>query len=188
MKKLIAVIGVTAILAGGVAMADGLQDRLPEEFIFSSGAGAWGTSLTINADLTFFGEYSDSEMGEFADEYEYGTCYVCSFSGKFTDPVDVGDGTQTMKVESIAYAEEPGLEKIEDGIRYVSEEPYGIGDGTNFVIYPAGYEVSKVPEAAMEWISGLFGWWEDEMPETLPADVLYNTDGEYPFVQEWTQG
>ncbi|HIX52345.1 MAG TPA: DUF1311 domain-containing protein, partial [Candidatus Lachnoclostridium stercoripullorum] len=40
---------------------DDLQDL---EFIFSSGAGAWGTTLQVRWDGSFAGTYSDSNMGE----------------------------------------------------------------------------------------------------------------------------
>ena len=34
------------------------------EFMFSSGAGAWGTTLQVRWDGSFAGTYSDSNMGE----------------------------------------------------------------------------------------------------------------------------
>ena len=60
-----------------------LPGEYPMELTFSSGAGAWRTSLILNADGTFVGEYSDSDMGDIGDAYPNGTFYFCSFSGQF---------------------------------------------------------------------------------------------------------
>ena len=49
--------------------------KLPSEFVFSSGAGAWATILNIESDGTFTGEYHDSDID---------TVWICEFSGKFT--------------------------------------------------------------------------------------------------------
>lgn len=43
------------------------------EFLFASGAGAWGTILTIEDDGSFSGQYSDSDIGSNAAEYPHGT-------------------------------------------------------------------------------------------------------------------
>lgn len=36
------------------------------EFYFASGAGAWRTTMEITADGSFFGSYSDSDMGSYS--------------------------------------------------------------------------------------------------------------------------
>ena len=55
-------------------------------FAFSSGAGAWGTILTIQEDGSFEGNYHDANMGDIGEGYPNGSVYICEFSGKFTEP------------------------------------------------------------------------------------------------------
>lgn len=85
------------------------------EFWFGNGAGGWRTVLTIEADGSFSGEYSDSEMGSTRENYSAGTVYYCEFSGKFTEPVKVNDDTYSMQIAEILYENEPETEEIRDG-------------------------------------------------------------------------
>lgn len=62
-----------------------LPEDMPQDFVFSSGAGGWQTSLTLNRDGSFTGTYSDSEMGDQRDDYPHGTVYICEFSGQFSN-------------------------------------------------------------------------------------------------------
>ena len=77
----------TGLLAGcgekssGERIDGGLADSLPIDLEFSSGAGAWGTGLTLAADGSFSGEYHDSDMGDSGDDYPDGTVYLCNFPG-----------------------------------------------------------------------------------------------------------
>lgn len=59
-----------------------LPDVFPLEFVFCSGAGAWRTTIVVNQDGSFSGEYLDSDMGDSGDGHPKGTQYICSFSGK----------------------------------------------------------------------------------------------------------
>lgn len=42
-------------------------------FAFSSGAGAWGTVLTVLEDGSFEGNYHDTNMGDTGEEYPNGS-------------------------------------------------------------------------------------------------------------------
>ena len=61
--------------------------QLPQTFVFSSGAGAWSTQISIKADGTFTGHYEDADAGDAGDGYD-STVYQCDFSGRFTPPVE----------------------------------------------------------------------------------------------------
>lgn len=126
------------------------------EFLFSSGAGAWRTVLTLNSDGTFNGEYHDSEMGSRTDDYPNGTAYVCSFSGKFTDFVRLDDNSYSMKLEYVNSEKPEGEEWISDGIRYIASGPYGIYGGTEFVLYLPSTPVDSVPEEFLYWWPGRY--------------------------------
>lgn len=120
-------------------------------FGFSSGAGGWGTELTVNPDGTFEGEYHDSDMGDTGSGYPDGTVHICSFTGQFSAPEKVDDHTYRFKVTSLEY-DDPGSESIEDGIRYITEEPYGVINGDTVELYTPGKSGEDLPEAFKEWI------------------------------------
>lgn len=164
------------------APVDGLED-LPD-FLFSSGAGGWGTVVTINPDGTFTGEYSDSEMGVTGSGYPNGTCYISTFSGKFTDIEKVDEHTYSLRLESIETDEEEGEEWIEDGVKYIAAEPYGFEDGEVFYLYMPGTENGTLPEGFVSWMQCLDPC--GEQGEILTTYGLYNAEMEYGFV-EWVE-
>ena len=85
------------------------------EFYFASGAGAWSTVLTIEEDGSFWGEYSDANMG--SREY-----YLSNFEGQFAEPVKVNDYTYSMRIAELTYAEEVGKEELRDDTLYIYED------------------------------------------------------------------
>ena len=95
-------------------------------FIFSSGAGAWETDLSIDADGNFSGMFHDSEMGDTGEGYPSGSIYFSEFSGRFGQLEKVDDYTYATTIESIEYVNEPGTEEIKDEMRYMYSEAYGL--------------------------------------------------------------
>lgn len=146
------------------------------EFLFASGAGAWGTWLTIDDDGTFSGNYHDSEMGSAGADYPNGICYLCRFSGKFSEPVKVNDYTYSVKLEQLEMEDTPGTEKIEDGIKYIYSQPYGLEGAENFLFYLPGTPVEDLPEGFLGW-SGNAGYVGTE----LPSYGFYNANQEQGF-------
>ncbi len=169
-------------------------------FIFSSGAGGWGTELFVNPDGSFTGRYSDSEMGSTGPGYEYGTVYQCDFSGQFSKDVrSAGPLMHSLKIESIEYEQKPNTEEIIDNIKYIYSGPYGIegldsvtGYDAPLVFMEAGAVTSALNEEEMSWVSmNHFGCslgenWDyvEDVPEELPYAVLVNTVDDYAFFAE----
>ena len=169
-------------------------------FIFSSGAGGWSTELSVSPDGSFFGSYSDSEMGSTGPGYDNGTLYKCDFSGKFSKDVRAaGPLMHALKIESIEYSNEPGTEEIKDNILYIYTEPYGLegldtiqGYDAPLVFMEAGAVTSALNEEEMSWVSVThFGCYLGEnwdyvadVPEELPYAVLINTVDQYAFFTE----
>ena len=187
-KKLIAlVLGLTAALCAGCAQtpppaasaaptdaapAAVLPGEFPMEFVFSSGAGAWMTVLTLNADGSFSGQFHDSNMGELGKDYPNGTVYVCSFTGKFIDPVQLDGHSYRMQLTPPVLERPAGDMWIKDGIRYISSNPYGLDGGLDFVFYTPDTPVAGLDE---EFLS----WWPDRgssAPITLNRCALWNVD------------
>lgn len=126
------------------------------KYIFTSGAGAWGSTIQLNGDGTFTGSYSDSNMGERGDGYD-ATVYLCNFSGTFSNPQKVNDYTYSFELSDISYENEPGTEEIvEVGSnarqRRVYTEAYGLDRGTKVInAYTADAPWDELPSGYQSW-------------------------------------
>lgn len=116
------------------------------EFMFTSGAGAWRTVLTIEEDGSFFGDFFDAEMGA-------GKCYQSSFSGKFTEPVKVNDYTYSFTITSLDYEKEVGTEEQKEDYLYIYSDAYGIANAEELLIYLPEAPLSELPEDYKNWVT-----------------------------------
>lgn len=140
----------TAETPEDAANVDTLPGEFPMELLYASGAGAWGTFLTLEADGSFTGNYHDSEMGAEGGP----VCYTCDFTGRFTDLRQVDEFTYAMTLESVENLTEQTEPWEEDGMRYIPSEPYGVESGTEFFFY--------LPERPLEGLDEEFlSWWPD---------------------------
>ena len=152
---------------------------------FSSGVGGWQTTMYIQADGSFTGEYFDSDMGVTGEGYPDGTTYVCTFSGKFAPLSQLDDLTYTTAVESISYVQSADTEEIRDGMRYVYTTAYGLDDAKTLYFYLPGTKTADLSEACMSWVSTyLWAGNEDEHAEVLPFVVLFNENAGTAFAGE----
>ena len=131
--------------------ADALPDALPLDLTFASGAGAWCTGLTLERDGSFAGAYHDSEMGDQGECYPNGSCYISTFSGRFGRIQQVDDHTWAMSLEELTVQETPGEEWIEDGIRYIAAEAYGLEEGTEYLLYSPETPTEGLDEEFLTW-------------------------------------
>lgn len=157
---------------------------LPTEFYFSSGAGGWGTELSLAPDGSFTGEFHDSDMGTTGPGYPYGTVYVCSFSGRFGDVKRVDEYTCSMRLLDLTTERVIGDEWIEDEVRYVSSDPYGLEDADEFLVYLPGSYVRGLPREFVTWVSMPRAWGPEDRPVLLPFYGLYNVANEAGFSGE----
>ena len=136
------------------------------EFTFSSGAGAWRTMLILNADGTFSGTFLDSDMGDADESYPNGTAHICEFSGKFEGIEKVNDYSYKMTLTTLETAAQSGDEWIEEGVRYIASEPYGLNCGAEFMLY--------LPETPLDALSEDFlSWWPHRFDQSEnPSDML----------------
>ena len=158
-----------------------LPADMPSTFTFSSGAGGWSTDLSLGADGTFFGKYHDSDMGTSDDDYPNGTVYFCNFSGRLEIVQKLDEYSYALKLASLE--KEKGKEYIEDGIRYVPSEPYGMEKGKNFILYLPDTPLDGLSEEFLMWWPGRYDIQEQERT-TLGYYGLYNQDMEYGFFGE----
>ncbi len=183
-RKITAVIG-TGILAGALAMGACAEEAFDfgklsdQTFIFSSGAGAWDTTLEISEDGSFTGDYHDSEMGDMGEDYPLGTVYGCLFHGQLTLGEQISDTAYSVTVESCEPDEGQLEETIEDEIRYVTTDPYGLKEGDQLVLYLPGQKVEELSEELIPWLHLEA---ETEAAETLEVYALCNEKEGLAFV------
>ncbi len=154
-------------------------EQLPNEFIFSSGAGGWRTTISINEDGTFAGKYLDSNMGDTGNSYPNGTTYVCNFDGRFSAPEKVSEYIYTMSLEHLNVMGTIGEEYFEDGVRYIYSNPYGLDDASEFLIYLPGCPLSEVAPEFLSWVS-IDAEVRSKMPEGIYG--IYNVGGMEGFL------
>ena len=157
--------------------ADALPDALPLDLTFASGAGAWCTGLTLERDGSFAGAYHDSEMGAQGEGYPNGSCYISTFSGRFGRIRQVDDHTWAMSLEELTVQETPGEEWIEDGIRYIAAEAYGLEEGTEYLLYSPETPTEGLDEEFLTWWPS----WNVEDTGTLNCWGLLNQAMGYGF-------
>lgn len=141
-------------------------------FYFLSGAGAWSTELVVSPDGSFTGYYHDTDMGDSGIGYPNGTRYECDFSGTFALVEQRDEFTYILRLTSLALKEEPGTERVADGLKLISAEAYGMSGGDEFMLYSPGSPSAGLPEEFLEWVRMANAW--EEPPETLPFWGLYN--------------
>ena len=95
-----------------------------------------------------------------------------------------------QKLDEYSYAlklasleKEKGKEYIEDGIRYVPSEPYGMEKGKNYILYLPDTPLDGLNEEFLMWWPGRYDIQEQERT-TLGYYGLYNQDMEYGFFGE----
>ena len=169
-----------ALKAEYLSHNDPLPEDFPMGFVFSSGAGAWGSSLTLYPDGTFAGSYHDSEMGENGEGYPNGTVYQSEFSGEFGSVRKLNDWSYTLTLTEINTTESVGEEYIEDGLRFVAAEPHGLTGGTEFILYTPEAPTAELNEEFLSWNHGGYIWIE-ENHEILGSYALRNLATEHGF-------
>ena len=183
MKKVFAWILTAMILltltGAGAESADALFERLEGlEWSFSSGAGGWSTDMRILPDGSFSGEFHDSEMGEFADEYPNGTIYGCSFTGQLSVIGQTDENSWKLRVDALKVDESQPEEAIDDGIRFVYADPYGIVQGDEMTLYQPGTPLEGFTEDMLMW-AHLLG---EDRPAALENWFLYSEENDTGFV------
>ena len=145
--------------------------RMPEEFIFSSGAGGWESKIQLADDGSFTGYYYDYDLGETGEEYPNGVAWVCEYSGKFTQPVQKSETVWSVKVESVTQEREKGEVYYKDGYRYTIYVPRGFEIAEEFLIYLPG-------TPAEDTYYGVY-YGMDAVPDGQYS--LFNVNGECEF-------
>ncbi|MCI9124301.1 MAG: hypothetical protein HFH35_09535 [Eubacterium sp.] len=152
--------------------------KMPKKFVFASGAGGWSTEITLKNDGSFTGQFHDSDMGDIGTRYPNGTVYICDFSGKFSAAKRLNKYTYSMTLKKIKADKKAGKTYYQNGVRYVTSDPYGFDNGKNFRIYCPGIKMSKLPSGFVSW---MYAFMNTSKTKTLPNYGIYNVKGDMGF-------
>ncbi|MBQ3135528.1 MAG: hypothetical protein IJB75_06935 [Oscillospiraceae bacterium] len=160
---------LVCLLASACRQDPLLPGEYPMELTFSSGAGAWRTTLLLNADGSFTGRYSDLDMGDMDAAYPNGTVYLCTFSGRF-ELLPADDGATPLRLAELTCEDEVGRVEFRDGIRYIYSEPIGLYVyeedrlADTLLFYPPDTPVAELSEEMLYF-------WPDRYSEAPPATL-----------------
>ena len=139
-----------------------------KNFVFSSGSGGWGSSLSIGPNGTFSGDYHNSDMGSTGPGYPGGTISESKVSGQFTRPHQVSPTLYEVDIENLQYEKPVGSSEIKENRKYEYSEAYGISKNHRMAIYLPGTPISSMPEELRLYSYGLI----PEDSQTLPVYVI----------------
>ena len=159
------------------------EDTPPLEFIMASGASSSYTRLTLYPDGSFEGFHSDNENMA-AEEYPQGTRYYCEFAGRFDEITKIDEYSFSMRLAELNYGTERDKVWIQDEVRYIGSEAFGVERGEDFRFYLPGAPLGDLDEAFTEWSPDYY-LWRDGAIDRLSSYGLYNVEGGYGFFTSW---
>lgn len=163
-----------------MALCFSFESLKPFTFVFSSGAGAWSTTLTIQEDGSFSGQYSDSDAGSYDDSCPNGTQYLCDFTGQLSQPVIVNENTFSVKVEEMKFANQPGTEEIMNDVRVLYSECNGLAKGDELFIAVPGTPLEDIDAEYRSWL-GFYDLSSLDEITLLPYFALLNETQQIAF-------
>jgi beta-lactam-binding protein with PASTA domain len=166
------------------AQEQGFWRQVQGKYIFSVGAGAWSTIMTVNADGTFSADYHDSDLGVTGDGYPNGSRSIASDTGKFNYSKRNDDGSFSMTCDQKAFHQNGtvGDVTIKDGVRVETVDGiYGLTPCGTFTVYPTGYATSALSDDVKSWMYGTVG---NPLPSTLAGPLIVNDSGTFAFIYD----
>ena len=119
-------------------------------FVFSSGAGAWGTSYEMGADGTFTGTYHDSEIVMGA-----GVRFVAEFEGRFEVGEQIDETTYALELAEFTRTSPASGTEDADGITIeYRDSVYGFDQCRDFRLLLPDTPTSSLNEGQKLWAGG----------------------------------
>lgn len=91
-----------------------------------------------------------------------------------------------MKLGDVTIEKEEGTTWTEDGIHYIASGPYGVSDGTDFLLYAPGTPADLIPAACRDWWPDAYRWRNGEI-DILNGWGLCNLNEGTAFYTTWLQ-
>jgi hypothetical protein len=92
---------------------------------------------------------------------------------QFNNIEKINEYSYKMTLAEIATEKNTGEEWIEDEIRYIASDPYGIDGGTDFILYLPNTPITEVSEEFLSWWPYRYGQQSDPK-ETLSCYGILN--------------
>ena len=127
--------------------------------------------MTLNPDGTFTGDFYDSEPSLY---------YICNFSGKFGNFEKINDTSYKMELLEIKTEVEPGKEWTENGVLYRAWTPYGLDEGTEFILYTPDAPTNNLSEDFISWYKMSTDF---NVPAKLGRFGIFNVSAGYGFFE-----
>lgn len=127
---------------------------LPADFYFSSGAGAWSSQMTILPNGQFWGYFHDADMGDSGPGYPQGTLYECSFTGYFSDALQINEYEYQIEVESLQSFGIPEHSEIKNQTLTITVDHYGVLQNEIFSFFFPHTPNEQIPREASDWRKG----------------------------------
>lgn len=108
--------------------------------------------------------------------------YVCGFDGRFEDIKRIDEYSYSLTLAEVNSDYEDGKTWVEDGVRYISAEPYGVESGEEFILYLPETPINELLEDFLSWWPYRFD--EENQPDTLRSYGIYNAELGYGFFAE----
>lgn len=148
-------------------------------FHFNSGAGAWSTDLTVDAQGFFTGVYHDTEMGDVGTGYPQGTVYYSEFIGSFGTPVRINDYTYSLPIQSLSYIHPVDTQQIRGQQLYRYTDAAGLAGAAAMLLYLPGAPVAQLPADFCQWAH-----LSNEPYDFMPFYGLYNEATQQGFYSD----
>lgn len=132
-----------------------------------------GTSITINPDGTFTGEYSGVAPTQ-------PVAWECKFHGSFKNITKKNEYTYTMELDTLEY-DTPQSEWTDGDIHYESSEAHGVMDGKTFELYLPNTAVSMLPQTFAEDVKSVNAGYNET---ALSGYGMYNVDGQHAYLAD----
>ena len=125
----------TALLTGcGQKDKDALPEDFPMDFVFSSGVGAWATSMTLEQDGHFRGRITTLIWVSVTKIIRTERFISAIFSGRFSDIQKVDEYSYSLTLAELDSDYEAGKEWIENGTKYILRSRWHGGRGRIYLI------------------------------------------------------
>ena len=89
-----------------------------------------------------------------------------------------------MRLAELNYGTERDKVWIQDEVRYIGSEAFGVERGEDFRFYLPGAPLGDLDEAFTEWSPDYY-LWRDGAIDRLSSYGLYNVEGGYGFFTSW---
>ncbi len=138
-------------------------------YVHSSGAGAWGTELTIDDNNHFFGKFEDSNYKEVV---------FCQYSGDIVDIQKIGDKKYTGRIANLKreLPNQAWLAGFPSDVKVEEVDNPSFKDGDTVMIYLAGYPISQVSESEYSWMVPM---WGSQIKDKTPGIFITNLNNEW---------